>query len=223
MPGKHHHGTSEEVANALTAEIALKHLIGRSPSFLQQVHRMREVAGYDVPVLIRGESGTGKELFAEAIHHLSRRAGKPLLPENCGQISSELVANEFFGHVAGAYTGATTDSDGLIGRTPHKAPFCGFFRINKRSGSVPIGGSRLTFEFCRRPMRICRRWSMRGNSEMICIIASRLWSWCCRLCATGATIFRYSPSIFSESTRRSLNARPACTLVGHAGRYNRMA
>ncbi len=77
---------------------------------------MTEIAGHDIPVLIRGESGTGKELFAQAIHYLSPRSGKPLVPENCGQIGSDLAANELFGHVVGAYTGASTDSDGLIGR-----------------------------------------------------------------------------------------------------------
>jgi DNA-binding NtrC family response regulator len=72
------------------------------------------IASSDVSVHISGETGTGKELCARAIHYLSPRADKPFLPVNCGAIPVDLVENELFGHVRGAFTGATLSHGGLI-------------------------------------------------------------------------------------------------------------
>jgi two-component system response regulator HydG len=71
------------------------------------------VAG-KVSVLIRGESGTGKEYIANLIHRLSPREKKPFVPVDCGAISKELAASEFFGHVRGAFTGAQDERTGLL-------------------------------------------------------------------------------------------------------------
>jgi two-component system response regulator AtoC len=65
-----------------------------------------QVATSDAPILIYGESGTGKELFARLIHNLSNRREKPYIPVNCGVLKGELFADKFFGHEAGAFTGA---------------------------------------------------------------------------------------------------------------------
>jgi transcriptional regulator with GAF, ATPase, and Fis domain len=72
------------------------------------------IARSQVTVLILGETGTGKELMARAVHYLSPRSDKAFVPVNCGALPNELVENELFGHVAGAYTGAGNSSDGLI-------------------------------------------------------------------------------------------------------------
>ncbi|GAB6037273.1 hypothetical protein JCM15519_18320 [Fundidesulfovibrio butyratiphilus] len=69
-------------------------------------HLASQVAPSDAPVLIMGESGTGKELFARLIHTLSNRSEKPFVPVNCGVLGGELFADKFFGHEAGAFTGA---------------------------------------------------------------------------------------------------------------------
>ncbi|MRR49739.1 MAG: sigma-54-dependent Fis family transcriptional regulator [Rhodocyclaceae bacterium] len=74
----------------------------------------RQVAPTDCNILITGESGTGKELFAQYAHHHSKRAEKPFVAINCGAFNEDLLANELFGHVKGAFTGAGADKKGLL-------------------------------------------------------------------------------------------------------------
>jgi len=74
----------------------------------------RQIAPTDCNVLITGESGTGKELFAQYLHHHSRRADGPFLAVNCGAFNEELLANEMFGHIKGSFTGAAADKKGLL-------------------------------------------------------------------------------------------------------------
>jgi len=88
-------------------------ILGRSPAVMEAVGRARQLVGKQVPVLIEGETGVGKELFARAIHfaHDPRR---PFIVLNCGAVAKDLLAAELFGHVRGAFTGAT--SEGRPGR-----------------------------------------------------------------------------------------------------------
>lgn len=72
------------------------------------------LASHDVPVLIYGETGTGKELFATAIHNASSRREKPIIAVNCGAFPSELIDSALFGHVKGAFTGATSAKTGFF-------------------------------------------------------------------------------------------------------------
>jgi len=74
---------------------------------------IKRVAPMPSTVLIHGESGTGKELAARAIHNQSGRAGS-FVPINCGALQPELLESELFGHVKGAFTGATKDREGLF-------------------------------------------------------------------------------------------------------------
>ena len=81
--------------------------IGGSPA-MQAVYRTIEsVAASRANIFITGESGTGKELAAEAVHKASPRAGRPFVALNCGAIPRDLIESEIFGHVKGAFTGAT--------------------------------------------------------------------------------------------------------------------
>ena len=88
------------------------HLIGESPQMLKALHAISQVAPTTSTVLIRGETGTGKELFALAIHKASKRSQKPMVALNCAALPSELVESELFGHVKGAFTGATGTREG---------------------------------------------------------------------------------------------------------------
>jgi DNA-binding NtrC family response regulator len=84
-------------------------------SHMQHLLEMaRQVAPTDCNILITGESGTGKELFARYLHHHSRRESGPFVAVNCGAFNEELLANELFGHVKGAFTGAHADKKGLL-------------------------------------------------------------------------------------------------------------
>lgn len=86
----------------------------RSPA-MQGVYRiLRRVAPTDLTVLIEGESGTGKELTARALHTNSKRNNKPFYPLNCAGLTETLLESELFGHVKGAFTGATADRKGLF-------------------------------------------------------------------------------------------------------------
>jgi DNA-binding NtrC family response regulator len=78
------------------------------------VATLRELEAGDVTVLIQGETGTGKELVARAIHARSRRQGGPFLPVNLGAIPDNLRESELFGHVRGAFTGASGTRGGLF-------------------------------------------------------------------------------------------------------------
>ena len=86
--------------------------IGRSLA-MQSIYRIvQSAARSKATVMITGESGTGKEVCAEAVHELSGRAGKPLVAINCAAIPRDLLESEIFGHMKGAFTGATSDRQG---------------------------------------------------------------------------------------------------------------
>lgn len=89
-------------------------ILGNSPLVAEAIAMARKVAPTNATVLLLGETGTGKEVFAQAIHHGSKRAGKAFMALNCSAFGKELLESELFGHKAGAFTGASKDKRGLI-------------------------------------------------------------------------------------------------------------
>jgi DNA-binding NtrC family response regulator len=85
----------------------LGEIIGAAPALQEALRKVAAVAVTDSTVLIHGETGTGKELIARALHAQSKRRDKPMIKLNCSAISAGLVESELFGHVKGAFTGAT--------------------------------------------------------------------------------------------------------------------
>ncbi len=89
-------------------------IVGRSPQILRSKQLAQQVAPTEATVLITGPTGTGKEVFANAIHYTSVRKRESFVAINCAAFSKELLESEMFGHVAGAFTGATRTKRGLF-------------------------------------------------------------------------------------------------------------
>jgi transcriptional regulator with PAS, ATPase and Fis domain len=89
-------------------------IVAKSPAMRQVVDLARRVAKVDSTVLITGESGSGKERIARLVHEESTRAAGPFIAVNCGAITETLLESELFGHMRGAFTGATQDRPGLF-------------------------------------------------------------------------------------------------------------
>lgn len=88
------------------ADDRFEQIVGSSPALNSVLAEVDRVARTDSTVLVLGETGSGKELIARAIHHISRRCGRPFVKLNCAAIPFDLLESELFGHEKGAFTGA---------------------------------------------------------------------------------------------------------------------
>src|SRR5207237_8481463 len=93
---------------------APEEIVGRSPAMQTVFKRIALVSPRESCVLITGASGTGKELVARAVHRHSARRDRPFLPVHVAALNPSLVESELFGHVKGAFTGATQARPGLL-------------------------------------------------------------------------------------------------------------
>jgi two-component system response regulator PilR (NtrC family) len=139
----------------------LDRMVGRSEAMQKVFELVRRVASTRTNVLIRGESGTGKELVARALHKVSERAEGPFVPVNCGAIPQQLMESELFGHVKGAFTGATHDRHGVFEQAEGGTLFLDeigeldlsmqvkLLRVLQERSVRPVGGSRELAVDCR--------------------------------------------------------------------------
>ncbi|MDB5349557.1 MAG: response regulator with CheY-like receiver, AAA-type ATPase, and DNA-binding domain [Planctomycetota bacterium] len=105
---------NQALRRQLHAEISPETLVGRGAAMQALKTVIRKVGPTRSNVLITGESGTGKELVARALHAMSHDPDAPFLPINCAAIPHDLLENQLFGHVRGAFTGADRDHAGLF-------------------------------------------------------------------------------------------------------------
>ena len=116
------------------ADVAVRRLEqARSPGMQELVRMGPQVAASGLPVLIQGATGTGKEVLAQALHAWSPRVGRPFVQLNCAAIPEALVESELFGHVRGAFSGATRDRPGRF-RTAN-----GGTLLLDEVGELPLG------------------------------------------------------------------------------------
>src|SRR4051812_48870361 len=103
----------DNLRRRLDQKFGLDQIVGQSKLMKDVFAKIQKAAPVDSTVLILGENGTGKELVAQALHHNSNRKKGPFVAVNCAAVPATLVESELFGHVRGAFTGAT---DRRIGR-----------------------------------------------------------------------------------------------------------
>lgn len=108
--------SEDELVRAVQGVIEKKGLVivGEDPKILRALDRVRKIARADSPALIYGETGTGKELFARAIHAHSLRVTEKFVALDCRSLSLSLLESQLFGHLTGAFNGATHDKAGIF-------------------------------------------------------------------------------------------------------------
>jgi two-component system response regulator HydG len=117
-------------------------IIAKSPPMRQLVDLARRVAKVDSTVLITGESGAGKERIARLVHDESTRAAGPFIAVNCGAITETLLESELFGHVRGAFTGATPTARAVRGgQRRHAAARRGRRGLARHAGQAAAGAA----------------------------------------------------------------------------------
>ncbi len=103
-----------ELEDELAASSPFENIIGASPVMWEMYSRIRRIAPHFRTVLITGPTGSGKDLVAQALHKLSPAASGNFVVVNCSAVVETLFESELFGHVKGAFTGATADKVGLV-------------------------------------------------------------------------------------------------------------
>lgn len=103
-----------DLRSRLKGEKKITDIIGHSESMKQIISLCEKISNSPASVLLSGESGTGKEVIARAIHFNSVQKSAPFVAVNCGALPEQLMESELFGHVKGAFTGASENKNGLV-------------------------------------------------------------------------------------------------------------
>jgi transcriptional regulator with PAS, ATPase and Fis domain len=140
---------------SIQPELAAFHgILSKEPVMQRLFQLIRNVAATDTTVLVRGESGTGKELVARAIHQESARKKGPFVAVNCAAFTATLLESALFGHVKGAFTGATADHPGIFAQAHGGTLFLDevaelplelqarLLRVLQEKTVQPVGGTR---------------------------------------------------------------------------------
>ncbi len=101
-----------QLRKELDKQYSMGNVVGQDPRMLKVFDMVESIADTKATILVTGESGTGKSMIARAIHRKSSRAAKPFVEVACGALPENLLESELFGHVAGSFTGATSDKIG---------------------------------------------------------------------------------------------------------------
>lgn len=130
-------------------------IVFKSPAFTEVYDLAMRVTGVDSPLLILGESGCGKELIARAVHIHSPRSQAPFLAVNCAALTETLLESQLFGHVKGAFTGASHNQQGLLAAAEGGCLFLDevgelsvalqakLLRVLQQGEYIPVGSTRL--------------------------------------------------------------------------------
>ena len=105
---------NSQLKSQLSAKYSFENIVGASPAMQKVYALIAKCAPTSSTVLITGESGTGKELIARAIHFNSLRKDKPFVAVDCNALSETILESELFGHIKGAFTGASADKKGMF-------------------------------------------------------------------------------------------------------------
>ena len=218
------HKHLQDENRTLRSELGARYrIVGNSVPMKALRQQLAIAAPTNGRVLIFGESGSGKELVAHALHHQSLRNSAPLVEVNCAAIPDELIESELFGHVKGAFTGATQSKIGKLEKADGGTLFLDEVgdmslktqaKVCGRSKSSALNRSAHPLQFrsmsasLRRPTRIwTRRWR-RETSGRICFTGSTSFHSMCRPCENGWRMFRCLPSISFRNSPNSTDARP---------------
>ena len=175
----------DKLRRRLDQKFGLDQIVGQSRLMKDVFAKIQRAAPVDSTVLILGESGTGKELVAQALHHNSPRKKGPFVAVNCAAVPATLVESELFGHVRGAFTGATDRRIGRFEQADGGTLFIDeigdfelglqakLLRVLETLTVTPVGGHEDHKVDVPRasppPAATFARWWRRGHSARICI------------------------------------------------------